>query len=139
MPRIQPREQRPGGAREGDADPRLQNAVAVGDAAHRRVEAWTIQRMRDDADQLPRRVTRQPGVGVEGDAVAYVGQDRSIAHRQHEAGVGGATEQPVEFLDFSALALPSHPQAFALVPLAVEMIHNKTLSTALATHLRASL
>ena len=50
--RIEPREQRAGGARERDADARLQDAVALGDAADRRIEGRPIERVRDDADQL---------------------------------------------------------------------------------------
>ena len=45
VPGVEPREQRAGRAREGDADARLQDAVALGDAADRRVE-----RRRDSAD-----------------------------------------------------------------------------------------
>src|SRR4029079_13090148 len=51
-------------------------------------------------------------------AVANLRQTRGIADGRDEAGVGGAAQQPVELLDLAALALPSHPQAFALVPLA---------------------
>ena len=36
--RVEPREQRAGGARERDADARLQDAVALGDATDRRIE-----------------------------------------------------------------------------------------------------
>ena len=43
--RIEPREQRAGGARERDADARLEDAVALGDAADRRIERRPIQRM----------------------------------------------------------------------------------------------
>ena len=77
--RVQPREQRSGGARERDADPRLQDAVALGDAARSRIEGRAVQRMRDDADQLPRRIARQARVAVERDAVAHLRQDREIA------------------------------------------------------------
>ena len=52
---VGPREQRSGGARHRDADARLQNPVALGDAADARVEARTVQRMRDDADRAPSR------------------------------------------------------------------------------------
>ena len=114
---IEAREQRPRRAREGDADPRLQDAVAVGDAPGLRIEGRAIERVRDDADQLPRRITRQARVAVERDAVAHLRQDRHVADMEPEAGVGGPAQQAVELLDLSPLALPSHPQAFLRVPL----------------------
>ena len=45
------------------------------------------------------------------------GRIGEIADRHGEARVGGAAQQAVELLDLAALALPSHPQPFALVPL----------------------
>ena len=77
-----------------------------------------IERVRDDPDQLARHASRQPRVAVERDAVPDLRQDAQVAHRHGEARVGGAAQQPVELLDLSALALPSHPEPFALVPLA---------------------
>ena len=111
--RIEPREQRAGRARERDADARLQDAVAFGDAADRGIEGRPVERVRDDADQLARGVARQPRVAVERDAVAHLRQDRQVADVHGEAGVGGAAQQAVELLDLAALALPSHPQPFA--------------------------
>ena len=46
------------------------------------------------------------------------GRIRQIADRHGKARVGGAAKQTVELLDLPALALPSHPEPFALVPLA---------------------
>ena len=73
--------------------------------------------MRDDANQLAGGIPGQARVAVERDAVPHLRQDRRVADRHDEAGIGGATQQAVEFLDLSALALPSHPQPFLLVPL----------------------
>ncbi len=44
-------------------------------------------------------------------------QDPEIAHLDDEARIGGAADESVELLDFSAFALPSHPQALLFVPL----------------------
>ncbi len=62
-------------------------------------------------------IAREAGVAVERDAVAHLGQDREVADLDAEAGVGGAAQQAVELLDLAALALPSHPAAFGVVPL----------------------
>ena len=57
-------EQRSGRARHRDADPRLQNPVALRDAADARVEARTVQRMRDDADRAAFAASRGRRVSV---------------------------------------------------------------------------
>src|SRR5262245_33248774 len=114
---VQPREQRPGGAAERDADARLQDAVAGSHPSALGVELRAVERMRDDTDQIPGRVARQPRVAVERDAVADLRQDAQLAHGDDEAGVGCAAQQAVELLDLPALAFPSHPQLFARVPL----------------------
>ena len=57
-------------------------------------------------------------------------QHRQVADRDGEARVGGAAQQPVELLDLAALALPSHPQAFALVPLAEPMEQEEAVGAA---------
>ena len=86
--RVQPREQRAGSARERDTDARLEDAVPLGDTATRRIERRPIQRMGDDANQLPGGVARQSRVAVERDAVTHLRQDRRVADAQDEAGVG---------------------------------------------------
>ena len=87
---------------------------------------------RDDANQVPGGVTRQARVAVERDAVAHLRQDRRVADGQDEAGVGGAAQQAVELLDLAALALPSHPEAFLLVPLARAMEQEEAIRAAVA-------
>ena len=115
--RVEPREERTTRARERDADARLQDAVPLGDAADCGIERGPIQRVRDDANQVAGGIPGQARVAVERDAIPHLRQDRRVADRHDEAGVGRAAQQAVEFLDLSALALPSHPQAFLLVPL----------------------
>src|SRR5258707_176077 len=56
MAGVRPGEERSGRAGHGDAHSRLENPVAVHDAADARVEPRTIQGMRDDADELFRSV-----------------------------------------------------------------------------------
>ncbi len=87
VPGIRPREQRPGGAGHRHADAGLEDAIALGDAAQARVEARSIQRVGDDADQGLRGVARQPRVGVQRDAVAHRRQDRQFADLHGEAGI----------------------------------------------------
>src|SRR5262245_2005728 len=82
--------------------------------------------MRDDADQFSRRVARQPGVGVECDAVADAWQHVEIADVHGKARIGRSAQQPIELLDFPAFAFPSHPQPFALVPLTSSMEQKKS-------------
>ena len=81
-PAVQPREQRPGRARERDADARLQDAVAVGDAADARIEASARF---SGCVMMPiscaRGVARQARVAVERDAVAHLRQDRQRRRR----------------------------------------------------------
>src|SRR4029450_5092689 len=72
MSGIQPSEERPGCARERDADPWLEGAGSLCDAPQLGVEGRSIEWMRDDADQLPGDVARQARVAVERDAVAHM-------------------------------------------------------------------
>src|SRR4051812_18411918 len=128
--RIEPREQRAGGAGEGDADPRLQDPIALSDTSDGWVVRRPVQGMADDADEDARRVTRQPGVAVERDAIPDLRQNRPVADRQDETGIGRAAEEPVELLDLAALALPSHPEALAFVPLAQAMEQEEAIRIA---------
>ena len=113
---VGPGEQRPGRARHRDADARLQNAVAFGDAPGGGVETGAIQRVRDDADEGLGDVTRQARVGVERDAVTHRRKNVQLADLLGEAGVRCASQQPVEFFDLPAFPLPSHPRVFPRVP-----------------------
>jgi hypothetical protein len=63
----------PGASRPGEADAhaRLQDSVALGHDASRRVEARAVEGMRHDGDELPRAIARELRVGVERDHVAH--------------------------------------------------------------------
>src|SRR5207249_3909218 len=111
-------EERAGRAGHRDADPRLEDAIALGDAPLPRVEVGAVQGMDDDADELARGLARQPRVAVERDAIAHFREDAQLADLHLEARVGGAAQEAVELLDLPALALPAHPGALAGVPLA---------------------
>src|SRR4029078_13363969 len=115
---------------ERHADARLQDPVSRRDPADRWIERRPVQGMRDDADQLARRVAGRTGIAVEGDAVADLRQNGRVADGEDEAGVGGATQQAVELLDLSALALPPHPQALLVVPLTRAMEEKKPVRAA---------
>src|SRR5204863_2513956 len=104
-----------------DADPGLEDPVALDDAPERVVNARAIERVLDYTDQLSRSIAGQAGVTVERDAVADARQDLGIAHPDCETRIGGAPQQPVELLDLAALTLPAHPDALAAVPAASAM------------------
>ena len=76
VPGEHPRERRPVGAGDADTDARLQHPVAFRDAPSRGVESRPVERVRQRADQPPRRLQRQLRVGVERDHVADRRQDR---------------------------------------------------------------
>ena len=119
--RVEPGEQRPGAAGHRDAHPRLQDRVALRDSLRDGVETRAVQRVRDDADERPRGVSRKARVGVERDAVAHAWQNRQVAHLRGERRLAIASQQAIELFDFSALALPAHPDALARVPAAFTM------------------
>ncbi len=77
--------------------------------------------MRDDADELLRGVARQARVGIERDAIAHRRENVQLADLHGEARVGGASQQPVEFFDLAAFALPPHPRVFPRVPAPLAM------------------
>ncbi len=84
------------------------------------VPAHAVQGVGHLADQAQRRVARQLGVGIQRDDIAHASQDvrllrvvGSAAIQRHEAGVGGAAQQPVEFMELATLALPAHPAVLA--------------------------
>src|SRR6185312_1797395 len=98
-------------------------------ATHRGIERGAIQRMRDDANQLPGGISGQARVAVERDAVLHQRQDRRVANCHDKTGVRRAAEQTVEFLDLAPLALPSHPETFLLVPLTRAMEQEEAIDT----------
>jgi hypothetical protein len=116
VPGVEAREKRARRARQGDAHPRLEDAEALGDPAQLRIEVRPVQRMRDDAHQGPRRVARQPRVGVERDAVAHAGQQVPVADDLVERRIRRPAQQPVQLLELAALALPPHEGALAGIP-----------------------
>src|SRR5439155_3814792 len=109
-------------ARQAHADPRLQDAVALDDTRRfgATAEARPVQRVRHRADELPGRVARQLGVGVERDDVAHAPQQRRVADDQRKAlawaGARAAAKQRIQVGELAALALIAHPDALARVP-----------------------
>jgi hypothetical protein len=72
-------EPRTPGARQADAHARLQNAVALGDHASRRIELRPVQRMSHRAHQVTGGIARKLRVRVQGDDKSNFRQQRSIA------------------------------------------------------------
>ena len=113
--------------RQRCGDARLKNCVTFDDAAELMVEARSIQRMRHLADHPLGRAARQARVGVERDHVAHAGGYRGrVTIRSDEADIRRAAQQPIQFVQLSALALPSHPHAFSRVPDALAMEQQKS-------------
>src|SRR5450759_2357272 len=83
--------------------------------------------MRNDADQLFRRIARQSRVRIERDAIAHRREDAQFADLHAEARVGCASQQPVEFLDLSAFALPPHPRVLLSIPAPRTMKQKKAI------------
>ena len=116
-------------------DPRLQDSVAIDDAARDLVEDGPVQGMRHSADELVHRASRQPRVAVERDDVSDALGRRSRARKKRR--IVGAPEQAVELLELSPLALPSHPSVFRRAPQTATMeqqesvapIRSRTVST----------
>ncbi len=74
------------GAAQRDADTRLEDRVATGQALAGRIERRAVQRVGGGAHQSPAGPPWQVGVGVEGDDVADRGELRDVAHDPAEAG-----------------------------------------------------
>src|SRR6202022_3086133 len=54
-------------------------------------------------------------------------EDGEVADLHAEARVGCASQQPIEFLDLSALALPPHPRVFLRIPAPRTMKQKKAI------------
>ena len=108
----------------------MQDGVAVDDTPHIGVEAGPVQRMRHLADQATHCVARQSGVRIKRHDVANAHRcsRRSEAH-VHESGVGRAAQQAIQFVELAALALPSDPPRFTLIPDATPVQKEKTRSS----------
>jgi hypothetical protein len=101
-----------------DAHARLEDAVAAGHHRFVGVEARAVQRMRDRAGELARRVARQLRVGVQRDHVFHARQHRDLPDDEREAALAAAAQQRIEVRELAALALVPHPQLFLRVPAA---------------------
>ena len=104
------------GAGQVNADPWLQNAVAPHHQARLRIKLGLVERVGQGADQGVPDITRQLGVGVEGDHIAHPLQHAHVAHHRRVGGRVVAAQQGVELIQLPALALPAHPAPLPLVP-----------------------
>ena len=92
-------------------------SMASNDATQFLAEDRCVERMRHLADELSRGASRQLGIGVQGDDIAHAVRDAGeILAAGQKAGVGGAAQQPVEFMQLAPLALPPHPFLLRRVP-----------------------
>ena len=103
--------------RQRRRDAWLKHRVAFDHSTARRVEPGPIQRMSHLADQTPHGISRQAGIGIQRDDVAYVRwDDGRPAADIDESRVRRAAQQLVQFVQFAALALPAHPLLLPLAP-----------------------
>ena len=103
--------------RQRRRDARLQDRVALDNPAPIGVKAGPVQRMGHLADQATHRTARQSGVRIKRHDIANAcrGSRRSETHVD-ESGVGRGAKQPIQFVELAALALPSDPPRFTLIP-----------------------
>jgi len=81
------------------------------------------------ADQAARRISRQPGIGVESNDVPYITRDGGPAAAEFaERRVQRAAQQAVQFVQFAALPLPSHPLILPGAPHPPPMQQQKTVA-----------
>ncbi|KFB67214.1 MAG: hypothetical protein CAPSK01_003331 [Candidatus Accumulibacter vicinus] len=113
---IQSRIARAVRSRQTDRHARLQNAIAGRDPLFHWVVIGTVERVRHGADELPRRVTRQLRIGVQGDHVLDVGQYSGVSDDEREPVPATRTQQRVQRSQLAALALVSHPDAVVPIP-----------------------
>ena len=86
--------------------------------------------MRHLADQPAYRVARQPRIGIERHDVADARRSQGqLLADPDETGIGGATQQAVQFMKLAALALPADPARFTRVPDAPAMKQQKARAT----------
>ena len=79
---------------------------------------WSIEWMCHRTDQCARTVRRQNGVRVKRDDVPDSLQRLHVATDKCESGEATVTRQLIELSELATLALPAHPHALGLVPLA---------------------
>ena len=115
--RVQLGETRAVGTGQVDADPRLQDRIAIDDPAAVRIEDRPIERMGQRAHQLPRGVARQVRVGIERDDITHAGQDRGLADHLRETALRAA-ERRIQIGQLAAFALVTHPHTLLGVPAA---------------------
>ncbi len=108
------------GARQADADARLQDPVTGDYAPAHRVDHRPVEDMSHRPDHFARRIERQLRVGVEGNDIAHLGQHGRVADDLGEP-IARAAQQGVELRQLAALALVRHPYAFARIPAARPM------------------
>ena len=107
-------------------DPRLKHAVSVHDAAHARVERRPVEGMGHGADQTVDGASGQMRVGVEGDHVADGGGH--VGPPGEERRVVPPAQEMVQLVELPALALPTHPLAFRLIPDTSPMQYEEALT-----------
>src|SRR6185437_10037729 len=81
------------------------------------VELRPVEWVRHLPDQAMHRVARQPRIAVERyDVTDAGGYFWRLPTKGQKAGIGCATQQPVQFVQLAALAFPADPLCFPDIP-----------------------
>ncbi len=96
---------------------RLKDRISLDDPALLAIVDRAVERVRDRADELRGRSSRQARVGVERDHEADVRRDRRLSSGFiDERRVRGAPEETVQLMELAALSLPAHPRPLGRIP-----------------------
>src|SRR5664279_5235536 len=91
--------------------------MATHDAASARIEPGTVERVRDFSHQSPTCTDGQARICVQRYDIAYSGRYGWFSTVDcQKRGVQCAAQQSIEFVKLAALAFPSDPLAFPVVP-----------------------
>ena len=137
----QPAERRSQRAGQGWTDARLEDGIGAGQDPALFIKPGPVERMGKRLDHPPRGSRRQLGVAVERDDEADALEPVRISHLQQLWGAfrPGIFEVLMQFLEFSAFALPADVASFRRTPLPFAMEEEETLAVVPPVQLLQSL
>ena len=105
---------------------RLQDAVAADDAAHARIPARLIHRVRRHAHQRAQTARWHLGVGVECHEVTCARRGPRQRAQIDKGPVAGLHQRPHQLFELATLAFPTDPALFAFAEAALTVQQQKT-------------